>query len=253
MTDPRHPYIPGRDELNARCWAGKRSVVDSSHLTEQVSVLNTHTAIVTARCPHSCLGTGWYETEKTIEMVVNFRKRPAAHTPLHINKSIVEIVSSVKFLGVHMADDLSWNLNTTTITKKARRRLHFLRKLKKASLPPPILTSFYQGTIERVLCSYITVWYGNCTTAEKKPLQWIVRTAESIIGVPLPAISHLYEKHIIRPANSIVKDTSHPSHALFSLLPSGRRFRSSRTVTARHCKSSFPQAVRALNSLPPKE
>lgn len=62
-TDPRHPCIPGRDKLNARCWAGKRAAVYSPHLTEQVSILNTHTAIVAAICPHSCLGTDWYETE----------------------------------------------------------------------------------------------------------------------------------------------------------------------------------------------
>ncbi|XP_035769983.1 protein asteroid homolog 1-like [Neolamprologus brichardi] len=39
----------------------------------------------------------------------------------------------------HGPDDLSWNLNTTTIMNKAQQCLHFLRKLKKASLPPAIL------------------------------------------------------------------------------------------------------------------
>lgn len=72
--------------------------------------------------------------QKTKEVAVNFRKSSMAHTPLHINGSAVEMVNSVKFLGVHISADLSWNLNTTTIMKKAQQRFHFLRKLKKASL-----------------------------------------------------------------------------------------------------------------------
>ncbi len=48
--------------------------------------------------------------------------------------------------------------------------------------------------------------------------------------------------------NSIMKDPTHPSHSLFQLLPSGRRYRSLRARSARLLNSFFPQAVRALNS-----
>ncbi|KAI4879017.1 hypothetical protein NFI96_030875 [Prochilodus magdalenae] len=75
------------------------------------------------------------------------------HSPLHIDGSTVEIVKSTKFLGVHLAEDLTWSLNTSTITKKAQQRLYFLRRLWKAHLPPPILTTFYRGTIESILSS----------------------------------------------------------------------------------------------------
>ncbi|KAI4883199.1 hypothetical protein NFI96_000242 [Prochilodus magdalenae] len=47
------------------------------------------------------------------------------HSPLHINGSTVEIVKSTKFLGVHLAEDLTWSINTSTITKKAQQRLYF--------------------------------------------------------------------------------------------------------------------------------
>ncbi|KAF7654584.1 hypothetical protein LDENG_00067820 [Lucifuga dentata] len=53
---------------------------------------------------------------------------------------------------VHIAVDLTWTIHTTSITKKAQRCLHFLR-----SLPPPILTTSYQGTIENILSSCITL------------------------------------------------------------------------------------------------
>ncbi|KAF7691443.1 hypothetical protein HF521_011740, partial [Silurus meridionalis] len=51
-------------------------------------------------------------------------------------------------------------LNTSSITKKAQQRLYFLRRLRKTHLPPPILTMFYRGTIESILSSCITAWFG---------------------------------------------------------------------------------------------
>ncbi len=92
---------------------------------------------------------------------------------------------NTKFLGVHIIEDLTWSTNTMSISKKAQQCLHFLHRLKRASLPPPILTTFYRGTIESVLTSCITVWYGNCSAADRKTLQRTVNTAAKIIGAPL--------------------------------------------------------------------
>ncbi len=46
----------------------------------------------------------------------------------------------------------------------------------------------------------------------------------------------------------IIKDSSHPSHRLLSLLPSGRHLRSIRSCTSRLRDSFFPQAIRLMNS-----
>ncbi|KAK3533098.1 hypothetical protein QTP70_006780 [Hemibagrus guttatus] len=119
------------------------------------------------------------------------------------------------------------------VSKKAQQRLYFLRRLRKANLPPPILTVFYRGTIESVLSSCITAWFGNCTVSDHKTLQRVVRTAEKIIGVSLPSITDMYTTHCIRKANSIVDDPTHPSHTLFTLLLSGKRNQSIRALTTR--------------------
>ncbi|KAK3528714.1 hypothetical protein QTP70_009941 [Hemibagrus guttatus] len=116
-------------------------------------------------------------------MVVDFRRAQSHHSPLFIDGCPVEIVKSTKFLGVHLVENFTWSLNTSSISKKAQQRLYFLRRLKKAHLPPPILTMFYRGTIESVLSSCITAWFGNCTVSDCKTLQRIVKTAEKIIGV----------------------------------------------------------------------
>ncbi|KAI2644267.1 hypothetical protein H4Q32_026219 [Labeo rohita] len=144
--------------------------------------------------------------------------------------SAVERVSSTKFLGVHITEDLTWTTNTMSLSKKAQQRLHFLRRLKRASLPPPILTTFYRGTIERVLTSCIAVWYGNCSAADRKTLQRTVNTAAKIIGASLPSLLDTFLAGCSGKATSIVKEPTHPSHHLFQLLPSGRRYRSIRAA-----------------------
>ncbi len=161
--------------------------------------------------------------EKTKEVVMDFRRNPVDHPPLTIDSSTVERVSSTKFLGVHITEDLTWTTNTKSISKKAQQRLHFLCRLKRASLPPPILTTFYRGTIESVLTSCITVWYGNCCAADRKTLQRTVNTAAKIIGALLPSILDIFLTRCSSKAKSIVEDPTHPSHSLFQLLPSGRR------------------------------
>ncbi|KAM8846109.1 uncharacterized protein ACB058_012558 [Synchiropus picturatus] len=132
--------------------------------------------------------------EKTKEMVVDFRRRPVLHPPLLIAGAAVEQVTSTKFLGVHISQDLTWNTNTTALAKKAQQRLYFLRKLKRAGVPSPIMCTFYRGTIESVLTSCITVWFVSCTIACRKTLQRVVKTAEKIIGVPLLS---LLDMHVI--------------------------------------------------------
>ncbi len=178
--------------------------------------------------------------EKTKEVVLDFRRRNSTdHPPLTINSSTVERVSSTKFLGVHITEDLTWTTNTMSLSKKAQQRLHFLRRLKRASLPPPILTIFYRGTIESVLTSCITVWYGNSSAADRKTLQRTVNTAAKIIGAPLPSILDIFLARCSSKTNSIMKDPTHPSHSLFQLLPSGRWYRSIRARSARLLNSFF--------------
>ncbi|KAK3544927.1 hypothetical protein QTP86_029226 [Hemibagrus guttatus] len=130
--------------------------------------------------------------DKTKDMVFDFKRAQSDHSPLFIDGSPVEIVKSTKFLGVHLVEHFTWSLNISSLSKKAQQRLYFLRRLRKAHLPRPILTMFHRATIGSVLSSCITAWFGNCTVSDRKTLQWIVKTAEKIIGVSLPSITDMY-------------------------------------------------------------
>ncbi len=57
--------------------------------------------------------------EKTKEVVLDFRRRNSIdHPPLTIDSSTVERVSSTKFLGVHITEDLTWTTNTRKRAEK---------------------------------------------------------------------------------------------------------------------------------------
>ncbi|KAI7814255.1 hypothetical protein IRJ41_010952 [Triplophysa rosa] len=184
---------------------------------------------------------------KTVEMIVDFRRNPPSLPPLTILDSTVDTVESFRFLGSTISQDLKWESHIDSIVKKAQQRLYFLRQLRKFNLPQELLTQFYSVVIESVLCTSITVWYGSATKSDLRRLQRTVRSAEKIIGAPLPTLQDLYDSRVKNRARKIIIDSTHPAHKLFDLLPSGRRFRAPNTRTSRHRSSFFPQAISLLN------
>ncbi|KAL0192329.1 hypothetical protein M9458_010625, partial [Cirrhinus mrigala] len=129
---------------------------------------------------------------KTEEMVIAFRRNPATLPPLSIMDSTVAAVEAFKFLGSIISRDLKCDTHIDSIAKKAQQRLYFLRQLKKFNLPQELLKQFYSAVIESVLCTSITVWFGSATKSDTRRLQRTVRTAERIIGAPLPTLQELY-------------------------------------------------------------
>ncbi len=79
------------------------------------------------------------------------------------------------------------------------------------------------------LTGCITTWFGNSTAVNRKALQRVVWPARHIVGGELPSLQDIYTRWCIRKALRIIKDSSHPSHSLLSLLSSGRCLRSIRS------------------------
>uniref|UniRef100_A0A3B3IDP1 Reverse transcriptase domain-containing protein n=1 Tax=Oryzias latipes TaxID=8090 RepID=A0A3B3IDP1_ORYLA len=186
-------------------------------------------------------------TQKTVEMIVDFRKVTAPSPPLTLSDSPITLVDSVRFLGTTITQDLKWEPSICSLLKKAQQRMYFLRQLKKARLPAQMMVQFYTAIIESILTSSITVWYTSATTRDINRLQRIVRSAEKVIGCSLPSVQELYVSRTRGHAGRIAADPSHPGHYLLQPLPSGRRLRSIRTRTSRHLE--VPSAVILLNAL----
>ena len=120
-------------------------------------------------------------------MIVDYRKIRTEHAPILIDRAVVELVESFKFLGVHITNKLEWSKHTKTVVKRARQSLFPLRKLKRFGMGPEILKKFYSCTIGSILTACITAWYGPCSTSDCKALQRVVCTAQYITGAKLPS------------------------------------------------------------------
>ena len=64
-------------------------------------------------------------------MIVDFRKQQRGHSPIHIDRTVVEKVESFKFLGEHITDKLKWSTHTDSVVKKAQQRLFNLQEAEE--------------------------------------------------------------------------------------------------------------------------
>ncbi len=80
-------------------------------------------------------------TLKTVEMIVDFRRKAPALPPLTIMNSTVTAVESFRFLGTTFSQDLKWDFHTDSMVKRAQQRLYFLRQLRKFNLPRELLNT----------------------------------------------------------------------------------------------------------------
>jgi hypothetical protein len=134
--------------------------------------------------------------------------------------------------------------------KKAQQLLFNLRRLKKFVLAPKILTKFYRCTIERILLGCITAWYGNCTAATAGLSRGWCGLPNASPGGTQPALQDTYSTRCHRTAKEIAKDINHPSHGLFTPLPSRRRgqYRCIKAGADRLKNRRYLKAIRLLNS-----
>ncbi|XP_078122376.1 uncharacterized protein LOC144527908 [Sander vitreus] len=150
---------------------------------------------------------------KTVEMVVDFRKDAAPPAPITLGDSTVNIVESFRFLGSIISQDLKWDLNISSLIKKAQQRMYHLWQLKKFNLLKTMMVHF--------TCS-ITIWYAAATTAKDKGrLQCIIRSPEKVIDCNLLSLQDLYASRMLRQAVKILADPSLPGHKLFEPLAGG--------------------------------
>ncbi|KAI3368423.1 hypothetical protein L3Q82_025376 [Scortum barcoo] len=110
------------------------------------------------------------------------------HLPpqLYIEGTAMEVVSSFRYLGVHISDDLTWSNNTSCLIRKAHQRLYFLRRLAPGwgALGSPVLTSFYRCVVE------------DC------------------VGRSLSTTTDIYTSRCRKWASCIMKDPTHTAYAL---------------------------------------
>ena len=119
---------------------------------------------------------------KTKEMLIDMSTNKTNHPLLHINNVNIERVSSFKLLGVTIQDNLKWNEHVQQICTKANRRLHFLKLLKRSSMPTDELLYFYKTIIRSTLEYACPAWQSSLTKQQMNELESVQRRAVNIIS-----------------------------------------------------------------------
>ena len=64
----------------------------------------------------------------------NVTKRRNDLPPLLVNSQALKVVDNTKLLGLTISTNLTWNMHTSTVVKKAAKHLYFLKQLKCSSV-----------------------------------------------------------------------------------------------------------------------
>ena len=75
-------------------------------------------------------------------MRISFAKNDADVVPV-INEKAIEVVPSVKPLGLSISNDLKWNFHASEISRKVSTRLYFLKQLKGVNMEAQDLEIVY--------------------------------------------------------------------------------------------------------------
>ena len=125
--------------------------------------------------------------------------------------------------------DLNFIENTSSIFKRANQRLLLIRKLRSFDISQQLLEMTYRShrDFEKIpeLSFNITAWYGILSVLNKNKHVKITRIAGKVIGKSQKPLPTIFDRAVLRKANAITKDPSHPLHSAFDLLPSGRSIR----------------------------
>jgi hypothetical protein len=186
--------------------------------------------------------------KKTKEMIIDFRKKPSEMVPINIKGEPIELCQQYKYLGLTITNDLTWKENTEVIKKKAMKKMHYLRLLKKFGVSPRILKSFYEAVVASTITFGIPVWGSSLTAASKSSIRTIIRVSERIIGQNVQSFEDIHENRCVKLATKIANDMDHPLSQYFKLLPSRRRLQSCSSRTNRLKNSFIPNSIRLLNA-----
>ncbi|KAJ8374254.1 hypothetical protein SKAU_G00048340 [Synaphobranchus kaupii] len=135
---------------------------------------------------------------------------PPPPPPITLDNSPVATVDSFRFLGTIISRDLKWELNISSLIKKAQQRMFFLWQLKKFNLPRTMMVQFYTSIIESILTFSITTWFPAASVRDKTRLRRVIRSAERVIGCDLPSLQALHDSRALKPARKIIADPLPP-------------------------------------------
>ena len=114
------------------------------------------------------------------------RKREKTTPSYHLHGQTLENVTTTKYLGVTIQDNLQWDTHIDTITKKANKTLGFVRRTLKIGNKRTKETAY--KALVRPLLEYASTVWDPYTAQEVNALEKVQRRAVKIMGYKPPYI-----------------------------------------------------------------
>jgi hypothetical protein len=119
--------------------------------------------------------------KKTKTMIFNFTENYQFTTRLQLKNENIEVINSTRLLGTILSNDLRWDLNTSSIVKKANARMELLRRVASFGTPVEDLKTIYVLFIRSILEHSATVWHSSITEDNSSDLERVQKSAIKII------------------------------------------------------------------------
>ena len=121
--------------------------------------------------------------KKTKNMIFNFTKNHRFTTRLNENGENIQVINEIKLLGTIITDDLKWEKNTSSLTKKAYMRMQLLYNAAKFTNNKRDLKHIYVTFIRPVLEQSAPVWHSSLTEENSSDLERVQKAAiRTIMG-----------------------------------------------------------------------
>ena len=184
-------------------------------------------------------------TDKTKEIVFDFRLQPSDVPPVVINGNVIEQVHSYKYLGVIIDDKLKWDEQASAVSKKVNKRMFFLRKLNSFYVDKTLLDLFYKSTIQSIISFCIIAWGGNTSAFCKKKIDRVVKRATIITVSPLMFFDELLSSLSLKKIKQI-ENSDHPLSCKIKRSSRSNRPIFVRTRTERFSRSFLPSSIKLI-------
>ena len=99
----------------------------------------------------------------------------------NISGQELEVVYETKLLGVIIPSDCKWSSNTEYITKKAKSKLWFLRRLKHLGASDNTLIDLFKLHVRSTLEMAVPLWAGSITKKEINSIERVQKISTKFI------------------------------------------------------------------------
>ena len=119
--------------------------------------------------------------KKTKIMPFNFTRKYDFIPNYSINGQDLEVVYETKLLGVKIQSNCKWSSNTKHITKKAKSKLWYLRRLKHLGASDDTLIDLFKLHVRSTLEMALPLWAGALTKSEINSIERVQKISVKLI------------------------------------------------------------------------